>query len=75
MKDGFIAVPKKFSLYDKPEEALTFIHKVTTLISKGDKNRCFRLLKTTEYCLGAECLLGLAVREARKTIKILTAQF
>ncbi|CAI1579045.1 Uncharacterised protein [Serratia proteamaculans] len=67
MKDGFIAVPKKFSLYDKPEEALAFIHKVTTLISKGDKKTvALDYSRTTEYCLGAECLLGLAVREARK---------
>lgn len=67
LKNGVIRVPTKFSLYDRPEEALAFIHSATTLISTSNKSAVtLDYSRTTDYCLGAECLLGLAVKEARK---------
>lgn len=67
IKKNVIFVPRKFSLYEDPEGALSFIHKLTNFISRGDeKSIVLDYSKTKEYCLGAECLLGLAVKEARK---------
>lgn len=67
IKDSRITVPKHFSFFDAPEKALKFICAVSRVVSSGNK-KSFTLdySNSKQYCLGAECLLSVAVREARQ---------
>ncbi|WP_037036048.1 hypothetical protein [Rahnella sp. WP5] len=62
-----IKIPKTFNFYDDPEGALLFIHSATKLVCRG-KQRSITLdySGAKKYCLGAECLLGVSLIEARK---------
>ncbi|WP_164097759.1 hypothetical protein [Serratia marcescens] len=63
-----IKIPRKFSFYDNPEESLLFIHSVSKSISRGERKSVTIDYESAKYhCLGAECLLGLVVTEARKS--------
>ncbi|EMT6578181.1 hypothetical protein WMR74_004268 [Providencia rettgeri] len=65
--NGIITMPKVFSLYRDPDKALSFIYSVTKIVARGNfKKITLNYKKAKEYCLGAECLLALALIEARK---------
>lgn len=65
--DGTIFVPKVFSFFEQPEVALSFIYRATRLISESRKsNVTLNYSRSNKFCLGAECLLSLALSEARK---------
>lgn len=65
--DGKVKVPKYFSLYTHPEVVLGFIHAVTAIVSRGKhKSITLDYSRVRKYCVGAECLLALALSEARK---------
>ncbi|WP_350262729.1 hypothetical protein AAF463_23915 (plasmid) [Pantoea sp. BJ2] len=66
IRDEKIIIPKTFSLYEQPEVALNFICSVAKVLAVGKKKSyTIDYSNTRSYCLGAECLLGLAVKEAR----------
>ncbi|HEK1024013.1 TPA: hypothetical protein SMQ12_002084 [Proteus mirabilis] len=66
-RHGSIKMPKIFSLYTDPEKALSFICSVTKIVARGKfKAVTLNYSNVDTYCLGAECLLGLALIEARK---------
>lgn len=67
IQDDKIKIPKVFSLYDDPAVALNFICSVSRILATT-KKKSFTIdySKSKSYCLGAECLLGLAVKEARQ---------
>lgn len=63
-----IIVPKNLSFYDNPEESLQFIQSASKAISRSSNESLTIDYKGAQYkCLGAECLLGLAVIEARQS--------
>lgn len=66
--DGNIRVPKKFTFFEQPEIALKFIYRAMRLVRESNK-RVVQLdySETSDFCLGAECLLGIALKEARKS--------
>ncbi|WNP29091.1 hypothetical protein RN616_11145 [Morganella morganii] len=65
--DGTLNIPKDFSFFYEPAKALTFIHKATKIMSEGKiKEMTLFYNRVREYCLGAECLLSMALTEARK---------
>ncbi len=65
--NGVLTIPKDFSFFYEPAKALTFIYKATKIVSESEIKEmtlCYDRVK--EYCLGAECLLAMALTEARK---------
>lgn len=62
-----IKIPKVFSFYEDPAGALNFICSVAGILATT-KKKSFTIdySKAKSYCLGAECLLGLAIKEARQ---------
>lgn len=65
---GHLQVPKKFTFFDQPEIALGFIYRATRLVKEsGYKAITLDYDRSVDYCLGAECLLGIALTEARKS--------
>ncbi|MGT3162481.1 hypothetical protein [Yersinia enterocolitica] len=66
--DGNLLVPKKFTFFEQPEIALNFIYRAMRLVRES-KYRVVNLnySRTTDFCLGAECLLSIALTEARKS--------
>ncbi|AKP35137.1 hypothetical protein [Yersinia aleksiciae] len=63
-----IRVPRNFSFYDNPEESLLFIHSASKSICRGERKSVTIDYTSAKYnCLGAECLLGMVVTEARQS--------
>ncbi|EPW6345713.1 hypothetical protein ACWNF4_002201 [Escherichia coli] len=66
-KEDRIIIPKYFDLFDHPEKSLLFIHGVTRLIARGKrKSYLLDYTKNKKHCLGAECLLGVALSSAKR---------
>lgn len=66
--NGHIRVPKKFTLFEQPEIALKFIYRAMRLVRESsERTVTLDYSETKDYCLGAECLLGIALKEARKS--------
>lgn len=64
---GYLRVPKKFTFFEQPEVALSFIYRAMRLVRESKyKVVTLDYDGSKEYCLGAECLLSIALSEARK---------
>lgn len=66
--DGILKVPKKFTFFDQPEVALQFIYRAMRLVKESSfKTVTLSYKNASDFCLGAECLLSLALNEASKS--------
>ena len=65
---GHLRVPRKFTLFEQPEIALSFIYRAMRLVKESKyKTVTLDYSDSLDYCLGAECLLSIALTEARKS--------
>lgn len=65
---GHLRVPRKFTFFDQPEIALSFIYRAMRLVRESTcRAVTLDYDESMEYCLGAECLLSIALTEARKS--------
>ncbi|HHT3327756.1 hypothetical protein ABS849_28905 [Klebsiella pneumoniae] len=66
--DGVLKVPRKFTFFEQPEIALQFIYRAMRLVKESSyKAVTLSYENASDFCLGAECLLSLALSEASKS--------
>ncbi|NCF07967.1 hypothetical protein [Kosakonia sp. MH5] len=62
-----VYIPRGFDMFSNPEKTLLFVHAITRLVLRGKrKSITLDYKKNRTHCLGAECLLGVALTEARQ---------